>query len=197
MPFQLSRIDNQHERVWLYSTMFPFDDPAGEFFFGRRRDRTMNAGQVDDVHRGAEFPFALALQKRNGDAGIIGRSEVSAGDGVHERGFAGVRHSHETNGQFFGLNVGFLSCRFHWLQVLGNHDPRRLALTKSEKRAANADHERVTQWGGVRNDDFFSGSETQVEQPVAVFARTFEPLDPAPSIESHIREPLGSYRGGP
>ena len=44
------------------------------------------------------------------------------------------------------------------------------------------------------DDDFLSRSESEVEQAVTIFPRTFEPLDAAPAIQRRIRKPFARFR---
>ncbi len=66
---------------------------------------------------------------------------------------------------------------------LFNKDPRGFALAKCQQGASNADNKRIAQGGGMCDDDFFARRETQVQQTIALFVWTFEPLDAPPAIE--------------
>ena len=49
-----------------------------------------------------------------------------------------------------------------------NQDPRGFTLPKSQERASHADDQRVTERRSVGDDNVFSRSEPEIEQPIAV-----------------------------
>ena len=63
-----------------------------------------------------------------------------------------------------------------------HEDPRGFTLPKSKKRTPHADHERITERRSLGDDNVFSRSEPQIEQPIAILPRAFEALDAARSV---------------
>jgi hypothetical protein len=60
-----------------------------------------------------------------------------------------------------------------------HENPRGFTLSKSEKRTSHADNERIAERSSVGDNYVFSRSETEIQQPIAVLTRAFEPLDAA------------------
>ena len=46
-------------------------------------------------------------------------------------------------------------------------------------------HYGIAERRGMRDGDFFTGSESQVEKPLAVFVRSIQSFDPKPAIEGN------------
>jgi hypothetical protein len=189
VTLQLRRVDDQDEDIRLHSRMFTFDDVTGQFLLGRRSDGAVDPRQIDDADHRTQTGSAPATQQRNGDARIICGSEIPAGDGVHQRGLAGIRHSHQTNGQFSngGFRGGFLNGG-HAVLTLINPDPRRLTFSQSQQCASNANHQRIPKRCVMRDHDLFAGGEAKIDQSRAVLIWAFEGLNAKPTVERNIRE---------
>src|SRR6476620_7081747 len=75
-----------------------------------------------------------------------------------------------------------------------HEDPRGFTLPKSKKRTPHADHERITERRSVGDDNVFSRSESEIEQPIAILPRAFEAFDAARPVQRNLGESL--YRSG-
>ena len=105
MSFELGRIYNQDEGIGPHARVVALNHAAGEFLLRRRGNRAVYSGKIYDVEGPPNSGLLLPRSSETVTPGIVRGVEIAAGDGIHERGLAGIRHADETNGQFFSLGL--------------------------------------------------------------------------------------------
>src|SRR5215212_6295984 len=89
----------------------------------------------------------------------------------------GIPTRHTVNS--FAAEPAWTSCVAVFMAVLFDENPGGFTLAQSQKRAADADHQWVSQGSGMRNGDFFARRKAQILQSITIFARAIESFDTA------------------